>query len=184
VGGSRAPGRGRDRGGDVGVIVFGTATEPNVLPRLCGAVAPRPRRFAGAGVRLVLIGQATPPQAAHFRRMQGIDVPVLADAERVTYRAAGAKIATMDELLGPRVVAKGVVAMAKHRVFQGRKVGDFAQLGGAMIVDRDGTIVWSHMSEDASDIAPATHILAGLRALEVAPAKREETVGEASLELT
>ena len=120
-------------------------------------------RFAEAGVGLTLIGQATPPHAAHFRRTQGVDLTVLADAERVSYRAAGAKIAMMDELLGPPVVARGIVAIASHGVFQGRQVGDFAQLGGVLVVDTDGTIAWSHMSEDASDIATPDVILEGLR---------------------
>lgn len=122
-------------------------------------------RFVEAGARLALIGQATPPHAAHFRRTQNIALPVLADAERLSYKAAGAKIATMDELLGPAVVAKGVIAMATHGVFQGRMVGDLAQLGGAMIIAVDDTVVWSHMSEDASDIASPEHVL---RALEPA----------------
>lgn len=119
--------------------------------------------FEEAGARLVLIGQATPHHAAHFRRTMGIDLPVLADEQRVSYRAAGAKQATMDELLGPTVVAKGVVAAASHGVFQGRTIGDFAQLGGVMIVDIDGTIAWSHMSEDASDNAATDEILTALR---------------------
>jgi hypothetical protein len=41
-------------------------------------------RFVQAGVGLALIGQATPPHAAHVRRTQGIDLPVLADAERLS----------------------------------------------------------------------------------------------------
>jgi hypothetical protein len=128
-------------------------------------------RFAEAGARLVLIGQAAPPHAAHFRRTQGIELPVLADAERLSYEAAGAKIATMDELLGPAVVAKGVIAMAKHGVFQGRLIGDLAQLGGAMIIAVDDTVVWSHMSEDASDISSPEHLL---EALEPARLRDEE----------
>lgn len=152
--------------------MFGTATEPglaaplrlNVPPRACGAVAPHRDRFAEAGARLVLVGQATPPRAAHLRRIQGVELPVLADAEWLSYKAAGAKIATMDELLGPIVVAKGVIAIAKHGVFQGRTIGDFAQLGGAMVIAVDGTIVWSHMSEDASDIASPEHLLQAVEA--------------------
>jgi hypothetical protein len=118
---------------------------------------------AEAGARLVFIGQATPPHAAHFRRTQGIELPVLVDAERLSYKAAGAKLATMHELLGPLVVAKGVVAIARHGVFQGRAIGDFAQLGGVMIIGVGGTIIWSHMSEDASDIASSSDILRALQ---------------------
>ena len=61
------------------------------------------------GAQLVLIGQLTPRHAAHFRRRQGIELPVLADENRASYKAAGAKIATMNELLGPTVVAKGLM---------------------------------------------------------------------------
>lgn len=121
-------------------------------------------RFEDVGARLVLIGQASPRQAGSFRRRLDIDLPVLADEERVTYRAAGAKMATIGELLGPSVVAKGVVTIARDGVIQGRRIGHPAQLGGAMIVLVDGSIAWTHMSEDASDIARPVEILAALRA--------------------
>ena len=115
-------------------------------------------------MRLVLVGQATPRQAAFFRRWIGIELPVLADEERVTYRAAGAKVATFGELYGPSIIAKGAVASARHGVLQGRRIGDAAQLGGAMIIDPGGPVRWAHMSEDASDIASPAEILGALRA--------------------
>lgn len=119
--------------------------------------------FEKEGARLVLIGQATPRHAAHFRRRQGIDLPVLADEKRASYKAAGAKVATLDELLGPKVVAKGLVGALRSRQPQGRTIGHPAQLGGAMIVRPDGSVAWSHMSEDASDNASPAEILSALR---------------------
>jgi peroxiredoxin len=116
-----------------------------------------------AGARLVLIGQATPHHAAHFRRRLGIDLPVLADEKRASYRAAGAKIAALDELLGPKVVAKGLLTALRSRQPQGRTIGHPAQLGGAMIIRPDGSVAWSHMSEDVSDNATPAEILAALR---------------------
>jgi len=116
------------------------------------------------GAPLVLIGQATPRHAAHFRRRLEIDLPVLADEKRVSYKAAGAKVATLDELLGPKVVAKGLVGALRSRQPQGRTIGHPAQLGGAMIVRPDGSVAWSHMSEDASDNASPAEILAALEA--------------------
>ena len=123
--------------------------------------------FDDAGLPLVLIGQATPRHAAHFRRMLVIDLPVLADEGRVSYRAAGAKIATLDELLGPAVVAKGLVAIGRQHVMQGRQIGDFAQLGGAMLIGPGGDVRWTHMSENASDNATPEQISAA--AAEAAP---------------
>jgi peroxiredoxin len=117
-----------------------------------------------AGVRLVLIGQATPRHAAHFRRRQGLELPVLADEKRASYKAAGAKIATFGELLGPRVVAKGIVTSARTGAVQGRTIGHPAQLGGTMLIRQDGSIAWTHMSEDASDNAGVAEILDAARA--------------------
>lgn len=119
-------------------------------------------RFEEAGARLILIGQGSPRHAAYFRRRMGIDLPVLADEERISYQAAGAKLATLAELLGPAVIAKGVVTSARDGVLQGRRIGHPAQLGGAMIVHPDCSIAWTHMSEDASDIARPAEILAAL----------------------
>ena len=119
--------------------------------------------FKAAGAQLVLIGQATPRHAAQFRRRQGIQLPVLADEERVSYAAAGAKIATMTELFGPNSVAKGILASARTRRVQTRTVGHTAQLGGALVVAPDGRVAWSHMSEDAADNASPEAILAAVR---------------------
>jgi peroxiredoxin len=116
-----------------------------------------------AGVRLVLIGQATPRHAAHFRRRQGLELPVLADEKRASYKAAGAKIATFGELLGPRVVAKGIVTSARTGAVQGRTIGHPAQLGGTMLIRQDGTIAWAHMAKDASDNAGVAEILDAAR---------------------
>jgi AhpC/TSA antioxidant enzyme len=118
-----------------------------------------------AGVSLVFIGQATPRHAAHFRRRYEIDLPVLADESRESYRAAGAKMATAGELLGRKSVSRGLKATLESRgkVRQGRVIGHPAQLGGAMLIAPGGKVTWSHMSEDASDNATPAEILAAAR---------------------
>jgi len=120
-------------------------------------------QFEAAGADLVLIGQLTPRHAAHFRRRQEIDLTVLADEERVSYKAAGAKIATVGELIGPKVVARGAATTARTGQVQGRTIGHAAQLGGAMVIRPDGEVAWSHMSEDASDNASPDEILTAVR---------------------
>jgi len=111
---------------------------------------------------VVLIGQATPRHAAHFRRRVELEFPILADSKRETYRAAGAKIATATELVGPKMLAKGVQESRRYGVVQGRTIGHPAQLGGTLVVDMDGKVVWSRMSEDASDNATPEEIIAAL----------------------
>ena len=120
--------------------------------------------FEAAGVKLVLIGQLTPRHAAHFRRRQNINLTVLADNDRVSYRAAGAKKGGAAQLIGPSVIAKGVMTTLRTGKTQTRVIGDAAQLGGAMVIAQDGTVVWSKMAKDASDNASPQDILAALPA--------------------
>lgn len=119
--------------------------------------------FDDAGATLVLIGQATPRHAAHFRRRQGIQLPVLADKDRISYEAAGAKVAGVTDLFGPKVIAKGALTGVRNKTIQTRTIGNAAQLGGALVVLPDGSIPWSHMSTDAGDNASPEEILAAVR---------------------
>jgi peroxiredoxin len=119
--------------------------------------------FKTAGVDLVLIGQGTPRQAAEFRRRQGIQLPVLADHDRVSYKAAGTKVGGVTDLFSPQTVAKGLLATARTRRTQTRTVGHPSQLGGTLAIAPDGRVVWSHLAQDASDNAPPEEILAAVR---------------------
>jgi peroxiredoxin len=119
--------------------------------------------FEAASANLVLIGQLTPRHAAQFRRRQGIELTVLADEQRASYEAAGAKIATVGELLGPGVMAKGLMTTVRTGKVQGRMIGHPAQLGGAMVIAPGGRVVWSHMADDASDNASPEEILTAVR---------------------
>ena len=116
-------------------------------------------RFEEAGVNLAVIGQGTPKHAAHFKRSQNVDIPLLADPDRRTYEAAGAKRATVGELLGPGVVAKGIRSSIRSRVVQSRPVGHPAQLGGVLVIATDGRVTWSHLADDASDNPPNDVVL-------------------------
>jgi len=120
-------------------------------------------QFEQAGGNLVLIGQATPRQAAQFRRHQGIQLPVLADEERVSYKAAGAKSGGVGDLFNPKVVAKGAMTAVREKTMQTRTIGDAGQLGGVLVIDTGGNVIWSHMSKDPSDNASAEDILAAVR---------------------
>jgi AhpC/TSA antioxidant enzyme len=119
--------------------------------------------FKAAGAGLVLIGQASPRHAAQFRRRQGIQLRVLADERRVSYKAAGTKMANVTELFGPRSVSKGLLAGARSRKIQTRTIGNAAQLGGSLVIATDGQVVWSHMSDNAGDNASPDEILVAVR---------------------
>jgi peroxiredoxin len=123
------------------------------------------KKFDAAGARLVVIGQGTPAHAQHFREAHDLDIPIYVDEGRDAYKAAGTKIATFDELLGPRVVAKGALVSAQMGVHQGRTVGHAAQLGGVLVVLPGDEIVYSHLSGDAGDNPPNSEVLAAVEAV-------------------
>ena len=121
-------------------------------------------QFEQAGVGLVLIGQASPRQASAFRRKLDLDLPVLADEERATYKAAGLKRANVAQLLGPKSVLSGVKHGARSGVMQGRIIGDAAQLGGAMIVAPGGDVVYEQVQRNAGDTVEPDALLAAAKA--------------------
>ena len=120
-------------------------------------------RFEQAGTPLVLIGQATPRQAAHFRRKLDVDLPVLADEDRSTYKLAGLKRATVSQLLGPKSVLSGVKHGARSGVMQGRIVGDAAQLGGAMVIGPGDEVLFEQRSAHAGDTIEPAELLEAVR---------------------
>ena len=121
------------------------------------------KEFDAAGVRLVVVGQGRPPDAVEFMRKLDVDLPMYVSGDRAAHRAAGAKVGTMGELLGPRSVLKGIRRSASDRVVQGKIVGHAAQLGGVLIVKPDGSIPYVHLAEDASDNPPNDEVLAAAR---------------------
>jgi hypothetical protein len=123
-------------------------------------------RFEAAGARLVLIGQATPRHANHFRDRLGLDpLPVLADEERTSYRVAGLSRGSVTQLVGPRSVLSGVRHGARSGVMQGRPVGDVAQLGGEMIVTPEAGVAWSHAQQNAGDTTTPDELLDALQSV-------------------
>jgi AhpC/TSA antioxidant enzyme len=111
------------------------------------------QEFEQAGVGLVLIGQATPRHAKHFARKLKIDddMTILADEDRTTYKAVGFRKANVGQLLGPKSVVTGLKHSARSGVMQGRVIGDAAQLGGAVVITRDGEVAFQQASEHAGD---------------------------------
>lgn len=120
-------------------------------------------KFSAAGVELVVIGQGTPAHAKHFRDQHDLDLMLLVDPDRATYKAAGAKVANVAELFGPRVVARGLKAVVGERVVQGRTVGHPAQLGGVLVIAPGGAVTWAHLANDAGDNPPNSEVLRAAR---------------------
>jgi hypothetical protein len=120
-------------------------------------------RFEEAGVELAVIGQGTPRQAGAFEEDHDLELTLLVDPDRKTYEAAGAKMASVRELLGPRVALRGLRAVAREGVVQGRTIGHPAQLGGVLVIAPGGEVVWSHLAANAGDNPPNDVVLEAAR---------------------
>jgi hypothetical protein len=117
--------------------------------------------LAAGGLDVVLIGQASPRQAAAFRRKLKLDpLRVLADERRTTYKLAGLRKANLGQLLGPRSVASGIQHGLRSGVVQGRPVGDPAQLGGAAVIAPGGTVLLHQQQRHAGDTIAVGDLLA------------------------
>lgn len=121
-------------------------------------------RFDRDGVALAVIGQGEPESAAEFRHQHSLDLRLLVDSDRRSYKAAGAKLAIFSELLGPRMMWKGLKRARSAGVSQGKTIGHPAQVGGVLVVAPDGSIPWSHMSRDPDDIPSNDDVLRAARA--------------------
>jgi peroxiredoxin len=119
-------------------------------------------RFQAAGAVPVLIGMGTPRQASWFRGRFAPDLTVLADEERRSYKAAGLKVASVGELLGPKSVVTGIKHAARSGVMQGKPTANPAQLGGALVVGPGGEVRFEHRSANAGDSAEPDVLLAAL----------------------
>jgi peroxiredoxin len=129
-------------------------------------------KFEEADVELAVVGHGTAEQARDFRRMQNVDLPLLVDPDRRVYELAGAKVATLNELIGPRQILRGLRATIMSRlgqgsiaVHQGRIIGHAAQLGGVLVIAPDGSVRYAYLSEQSGDNPPAREVLAAARAI-------------------
>jgi peroxiredoxin len=129
-------------------------------------------QFEEADVELAAIGFGTQEEAREFLSRQNVDLRLLVDPDRKVYELAGAKVATLNEVIGPRQIWRGLVATVMSRlkqgsivVHQGRILGHAAQLGGVLVIAPDGSVRYAYLSEESGDNPTAREVLAAARAI-------------------
>jgi peroxiredoxin len=120
----------------------------------------RYEEFTSRGAQVAAVGMGTPAMAADFKREHEVPFPVLIDHTKETYRLLDFKRATLVDALKPKVLVRGAVSFLKRG--QALPKQDPAQLGGAIVVDRDGHIIFIHRAKDAQDNAPVDALLEAL----------------------
>ena len=111
-------------------------------------------------MQVAAVGMGTPAMATDFKREYEVPFPVLIDHTKETYRLVGLKRATLADAVKPKVLLRGAVALIKRG--QALPQQDPAQLGGAIVVDPNGNIIFVHRARDAQDNAPVDALLEAL----------------------
>jgi hypothetical protein len=115
-----------------------------------------------AGAEPVVIGSGTPEQARHFREETGLRASVLCDPARRSYALARMKRGLLRSV-GPRSALYAVGSLLRGHL-PGRTQGDATQQGGALVVTREGRVVYAHQNEVAGEPLRAEDLLAAARA--------------------
>ena len=120
-------------------------------------------QFRQAGATLAAIGLGDVNYARLFREETGIEFPLLIDAERTTYRAAGLKSANpLHVFRRDNVQARARARAAGHSQHQLGK--DPFQLGASFIFAPGNQDLFAHFSRTFGDNADPEFLLSVLRA--------------------
>jgi hypothetical protein len=113
------------------------------------------------GAELIAIGMGRPTAAADFRERERIPFPLIVDHTKESYRALGMNRGGWADVVGPRVLWRSAKSILGGNM-QGRARQDPLQLGGAVVVNAGGEVLYVHRSKNSSDNVPAEELIAAL----------------------
>jgi len=117
--------------------------------------------FEARGATLAAIGLGDAHYAAAFRQETGITFPLLIDAHRQAYRAAGLKSANILHLLrSDNAASRKRASAGGHR--QHKLGSNPFQLGGSYVFGPGNVDRFAHISQTFGDNAPMEALLAAL----------------------
>lgn len=108
------------------------------------------------------IGMGWPAAAADFRDTHEVPFPVLVDRKKETYRALQIQRGNVWEVAGPSVWLRTVRSLVTGRGIDIRAKQDPFQLGGVIVADKGGEILYSYRSKSSSDNPPTGEVIAAL----------------------
>ena len=120
-------------------------------------LAEHQHEFTENNLHLVVIGFGKPEALPSFRDVTGYRGTLLTDQSRQAFGGLGFGN-SVGGLIGWRPVADALKALqAGFR--PGRLQGSGLQLGGALVIDTDGTILYLHREKKAGDHPPVAQLL-------------------------
>ena len=121
----------------------------------------REQEFTRKGAVLAAIGMGIPEMAADFRERQGVTFPLLVDRTKETYRALEMKRGSLWDVTGPKNWPRFVKGLVTgHGVEKPKQ--DPLQMGGVLVVDKGGEVVYEFRASAAADTPPIDEVLDAL----------------------
>lgn len=121
----------------------------------------REQEFEAKGAGLAAIGMGIPEMAADFRDKQEIGFPLLVDRTKQTYRALDMKKGSLWDVLGPKNWLRFARDIASGHG-AGKPKQDPLQMGGVIVAEPGGSIIYSFRASAAVDNPPIDEVLAAL----------------------
>lgn len=119
----------------------------------------RAEDFAAKDVEVTVIGMGATETARRFKEQQRLPFRLLVDKKQKSYGLLGLRRGNLNEIIGPRVWAKGVRSVLRHG--QGIPKEDRYQLGGVAVI-HDGEVKLLHRSATSADNLPVDDLLAAI----------------------
>lgn len=121
-------------------------------------------KFGERGARVAVVGQGLPEPMDDFCASRGVDGSLLclSDPERAAYDAFGLeRRGDLNDVMGPKILGAGIKAI-RYGVGLPGKGQDIRQLGGAFVIDPDGSLRLAQRAATSADRATVDQLLAAL----------------------
>ena len=114
------------------------------------------------GAELVSIGMGWPAAAADFREQYEVPFPLIVDHTKETYRALEMGRGSLWQILGPPVWIRSVRSLLAGHGMTSKPKQDPLQLGGVVVADKGGDVVYRYASKISSDNPPTDEVIAAI----------------------
>ena len=115
------------------------------------------QRFIEKNVELAVIGSGAVPHLKAFRTTTGYKGKLFSDPSRETFRLLGLT-SGLGGLIGRKSIGRAITAL-RRGIRPGSIQGRSFQLGGALVVSPQESILYSYGSSEAGDDPPVGEIL-------------------------
>ena len=113
---------------------------------------------------MAVIGNGTPVMARDFAQEFNVGVPLYTDPSRKSYELAGWRRPMGSAVLSMGTMLRSATRAMKGGFRQGKTQGDAFQIGGVLVVEPNGAVIFEHADRSAGDHASIEDILASLPA--------------------